>query len=257
MPPPHLIRAVALDLWGTLIADAPGGGRRRMQRRERMLRTAYEQAGAGDAAAEAVPVAIRDAIQELVAAHQSNVDLSGEDRINAVRRSMLRQCPNTVESPELLTVLAEAIGESASWEPPEIIGGVEAELDCLKQHGLRLAVVSNTGLAPGRRVEAALVARGFDRWIDHWIWSDEVLSWKPGQAIFTAALDALDVTAEQAAFVGDTPEADILGARHADFAASVQVGGKRDPSILPDIHLPSLAGLSGALQDAGLLHPDP
>lgn len=222
-----------------------------------MLRTAYEQAGAGETAAEAVPVAIRDAIDALVVAHQSNVDLSGDDRFNAVRRSMLRQCPNTVESPELLTVLAEAIGESASWEPPEIIGGVEAELDCLKRHGLRLAVVSNTGLAPGRRVEAALVARGFDRWIDHWIWSDEVLSWKPGQAIFSAALDALDVTAEETAFVGDTPEADVLGAQHANFAASVQVGDKRDPAVKPDIHLPTLGGLTNALQELGLLNPGP
>ncbi len=218
-----------------------------------MLCRAYEQAGAGSGAAAAVPLAIREAIDELVVAHQSNIDLSGDDRINAVRRSMLRQCPNTLESDELLAALNEAIGESASWEQPDIISGVEAELDCLKQYGLRLAVVSNTGLAPGRRVERALIERGFDRWIDHWIWSDEVLSWKPGQAIFEAALDALGLEAGQAAFVGDTPEADILGARHADFAACIQVGDKADPAVQPDIHLPTLAGLTSALEAKQLL----
>ncbi len=224
-----------------------------MQRREAQLTAAYEQAGAGSGAGQAVPKAIRHAIDALVVAHQSNIDLSGQDRLDAVRRSMLDQCPDTVESDELLEALIGAVCESASWEPPDLIAGVEAELDALKARGLNLAVVSNTGLAPGRYVEQALLARGFDRWIDHWIWSDDVLSWKPGQAIFQAALRALGCAAGQAAFVGDTPEADILGSRHAGFVVSVQVGGKSDTAIQPDIALPSLKGLTAALSDAGLL----
>jgi len=249
------LRAVALDLWGTLIVDAPGGGRRRMRRREARLTRAYEAAGAGPGAAAAVPRAIRHAIDELVIAHQSNVDLSGEDRVNAVRRSMLEQCPVTVEDDALLQELTGAICESASWEPPDVIGGVEQELDELKRRNLNLAIVSNTGLAPGRYVERALVARGFGRWIDCWIWSDDVLSWKPGQAIFAAALDALGTTAAETVFVGDTPEADILGSRHAGFALSVLVGGKAEAGIVPDIELPSIKGLTASLVEAGVLSP--
>ncbi len=253
MPPAHTIRAVALDLWGTLIVDAPGGGRRRMRHRERLLSEAYQRAGAGSGAIEAVPKAIRFAIDQLVVAHQSNIDLSGDDRLNAVRTSMLQQCPGTVEDGELLAALIEGVCESARWEPPNIIDGVLRELAELKSRGIELAVVSNTGLAPGRHVERALVERGLDRWIEHWIWSDDVLSWKPGAAIFEAALDALGVEPGLAAFVGDTPEADILGAQHANFAAAVQVGDKVDPAVRPDIHLSSVAGLAGALESNGLL----
>ena len=224
-----------------------------MRRREARLAAAYERAGAGPGAAEAVPRAIRHAIEALVVAHQSNIDLSGEDRLNAVRRSMLEQCPGTVEDDNLRAELISSVCESASWEPPDIIAGVEQELERLKQHGLRLAVVSNTGLAPGRYVERALVGRGFDRWIDHWIWSDDVLSWKPGQAIFEAALRALSTSAEETAFVGDTPEADILGSRHAGFAVSVLVGNKSEEAILPDIALPSVKGLTDALSERGYL----
>lgn len=249
------LRAVALDLWGTLIVDAPGGGRRRVRRREARLTRAYEAAGAGPAAAAAVPRAIRHAIDELVVAHQSNVDLSGEDRIDAVRRSMLEQCPATVEDDALLEELTGAICESASWEPPDLIDGVEQELDELKRRDLSLAVVSNTGLAPGCYVERALVARGFDRWIDHWIWSDDVLSWKPDQAIFSAALESLGTTADETAFVGDTPEADILGSLHAGFAVSILVGDKAEEAIAADIELPSIKGLTDALTSAGLLSP--
>ena len=226
-----------------------------MRRREARLTEAYLRAGAGPGAAAAVPRAIRYAIDELVVAHQSNIDLSGEDRVNAVRRSMLEQCPGTVEDDGLVAELIGAVCESARWEPPEIIDGVEDELNGLKHQGLCLAVVSNTGLAPGRYVEEALVERGFDRWIDHWIWSDDVLSWKPGRAIFEAALQSLGTSAEETAFVGDTPEADILGSRHAGFAVSVQVGDKAEAAIVPDIELPSLKGLSDALSEAGLLAP--
>ena len=224
-----------------------------MRRREEQLARAYERAGAGSGAADAVPGAIRAAIDALVVAHQTNIDLSGDDRINAVRGAMLEQCPSTVEDDALISEVINAVCESASWEPPDIIDGVEAELERLKRSGLTLAVVSNTGLAPGRYVERALVARGFDRWIDHWIWSDEVLSWKPGQAIFRATLDALGAEAAETAFVGDTPEADILGSQHAGFAASVLVGNKSEEAVRPDLALPSLPGLTDALRDAGLL----
>lgn len=224
-----------------------------MRRREARLTNAYERAGAGPGAGDAVPRAIRHAIDALVVAHQSNVDLSGDDRVNAVRRSMLEQCPDTVEDEALLDALIGAICESARWEPPDVIDGVEAELEELKQRGLSLAVVSNTGLAPGRYVEDALVARGFDRWIDHWIWSDEALSWKPGQAIFQTALDALKVSESQAVFVGDTPEADILGSRHAGFALSVLVGDKLETAIQAGLTLPSVKGLTDALVAAGQL----
>lgn len=224
-----------------------------MRRRESRLTRAYERAGAGPGAAAAVPTAIRHAIDALVVAHQSNVDLSGDDRVNAVRRSMLEQCPDTVEDDALLEELIVAICESASWEPPDIIDGVETELERLKQHGLVLAVVSNTGLAPGCYVERALLARGFDRWIDHWIWSDEVLSWKPGPAMFQATLDSLGTAADETAFVGDTPEADILGSQHAGFAVSVLVGSKAEAAVRPDIALPTLSGLTDALSEAGVL----
>ena len=251
--PPSAIRAVALDLWGTLIVDAPGGGRRRMQRRAERLTRAYERAGAGPGAGAAVPIAIRAAIDALVVAHQSNIDLSGDDRINAVRHSMLEQCPSIVENDALIAELINAVCESASWEPPDIIEGVEAELDRLKRCGLKLAVVSNTGLAPGCYVERALVARGLGRWIDHWIWSDEVLSWKPGEAIFQATLNALGTAAGETIFVGDTPEADILGSQHAGFAVSVLVGDKGDEAVRPDLALPSLRGLADALSQADIL----
>lgn len=219
-----------------------------MLTREQQLSAAYERAGAGPGSAAAVRPAIREAIDALVVAHQSNIDLSGQERLDTFRAAMLERCPDTVEDDQLLSAVEHAICESAAWEPPDIIDGAEEALTELCARGLRLAVVSNTGLAPGRYVEQALLARGFGRWIDAWIWSDDVRSWKPGPAIFDAALTALAAPASETAFVGDTPEADILGAIHANFALTVLVGDKRDSAIKPDLTLSSVATLPEALQ---------
>lgn len=218
-----------------------------MRERERRLTAAYLAAGAGPDAAEAVPNAIQAAIDALVVAHQDNIDLSGAERIDAFRAEMLRRCPQTVENSELNAEIERAICESAAWEPPDLIAGAVDAVAALRRAGLRTAVVSNTGLAPGAYVERALRARALGPLIDHWIWSDEVRSWKPGQAIFRAALDALGVSAAETAFVGDTPEADVLGAQQAGFATVVQVGGKRAAGVEPDLQLASVAELPMAL----------
>ena len=218
-----------------------------MRERERRLTAAYLAAGAGSGAAEAVPNAIQAAIDALVVAHQRNIDLSGDERIDAFRAEMRRRCPQTVENSELNAEIERAICESAAWEPPDLIAGAVDAVAALRRAGLRTAVVSNTGLAPGAYVERALRARALGPLIDHWIWSDEVRSWKPGQAIFRAALDALGVSASETAFVGDTPEADVLGAQQAGFATVVQVGGKRAAGVEPDLQLASVAELPMAL----------
>ena len=218
-----------------------------MRERERRLTAAYLAAGAGPGVAEAVPNAIQAAIDALVAAHQRNIDLSGDERIDAFRAEMRRRCPQTVENSELHAEIERAICESAAWEPPDLIAGAVDAVAALRRAGLRTAVVSNTGLAPGAYVERALRARALGPLIDHWIWSDEVRSWKPGQAIFRAALDALGVSASETAFVGDTPEADVLGAQQAGFATVVQVGGKRAAGVEPDLQLASVAELPMAL----------
>lgn len=80
-------------------------------------------------------------------------------------------------------------------------------LDHLREHGLKLGLVSNTGrdvddfLAHHAiRVDAALSSRVHGKV-------------KPHPTIFQAVLDRLGVPAECAAMVGDSPEDDLEGAR--------------------------------------------
>ena len=85
----------------------------------------------------------------------------------------------------------------------------------LRAAGLRLGVVSNSD----GRVEQALDAAGLRDYFDVVVDSALVGVEKPDPAIFRAALDALGVAPEEALYVGDLYEVDVVGARAAGIEA--------------------------------------
>ena len=85
----------------------------------------------------------------------------------------------------------------------------------LKAAGFLLGVVSNSE----GRVEEALAAAGLRQFFDVVVDSARVGIEKPDPRIFQAALEALSVSAEEALYVGDLYEVDILGAQSAGIDA--------------------------------------
>ena len=85
----------------------------------------------------------------------------------------------------------------------------------LRDAGLRLGIVSNSD----GRVEQALAAAGLRQYFDVVIDSSIFGSEKPDPAIFQAALDALGVAPEEALYVGDLYDVDVVGARAAGMEA--------------------------------------
>ena len=88
-------------------------------------------------------------------------------------------------------------------------------LERLRKAGLRLGIVSNSD----GRVDQALTAAGLRQYFDVVIDSSIFGSEKPDPAIFQAALDALGVAPEEALYVGDLYEVDVVGARAAGMEA--------------------------------------
>jgi putative hydrolase of the HAD superfamily len=97
-------------------------------------------------------------------------------------------------------------------------GTVEA-LDRLRAAGLRLGVVSNSDGRVAEALEAAGIRDRFDVILDSALVGVE----KPDPAIFRAALTALDVAPEEALFVGDLYDVDVVGARAAGIEAVLLV----------------------------------
>ena len=96
----------------------------------------------------------------------------------------------------------------------------------LRNAGLRLGIVSNSD----GRVEQALAAAGLRQYFDVVIDSSIFGTEKPDPAIFHAALDALGVAPEDALYVGDLYEVDVVGARAAGMEAVLLTSGEAQPA---------------------------
>jgi HAD superfamily hydrolase (TIGR01509 family) len=97
--------------------------------------------------------------------------------------------------------------------------GTAEALDRLRGAGLRLAVVSNSD----GRVEEALTAAGIRDHFEVVLDSALIGVEKPDPAIFRAALSALGVAPEEALYVGDLYDVDVVGARAAGIEAVLLV----------------------------------
>jgi putative hydrolase of the HAD superfamily len=96
-------------------------------------------------------------------------------------------------------------------------------LERLRSAGFRLGVVSNSD----GRVEQALQAAGLIDYFDVVIDSERLGIEKPDPAIFRAALDALSVRADEAIYIGDLYEVDVVGAQAAGIEAVLLTAGPR------------------------------
>jgi putative hydrolase of the HAD superfamily len=88
-------------------------------------------------------------------------------------------------------------------------------LRVLRAAGIRTAVVSNWDVSLHERLQET----GLAGLVDGALASAEVGAAKPDGAIFRAALELVGARPEQAWHVGDTPEADVVGARAAGLRA--------------------------------------
>jgi putative hydrolase of the HAD superfamily len=113
----------------------------------------------------------------------------------------------------------------------------------LREQRLKIGLVSNTG----RDLDAFVAHHALE--VDAAVGSGTHGKTKPHPAIFLAALEQLQVTPEEAAMVGDSPEDDVEGAQALGMRAFLVDREERFPDFegrLPDLlALPAALGLSG------------
>jgi HAD superfamily hydrolase (TIGR01509 family) len=114
---------------------------------------------------------------------------------------------------EVRSCLAQMHQERHLW--CGVAEGSAESLARLRAAGLRLGVVSNSD----GRVEEALQVAGLRQYFDVVIDSALVGFEKPDPRIFQAALARLGVAPEEALYIGDLYEVDVVGARAAGMEA--------------------------------------
>src|SRR5688572_5941894 len=101
--------------------------------------------------------------------------------------------------------------EHAAWEPSRRLGGTtHALLEALRSRGLKLGLVSNA-FDPAWLLHRDLEQMGIAERLDFAVFSSELGKRKPHPEIFERALDALEVDASEAMFVGDRLYEDVHG----------------------------------------------
>jgi putative hydrolase of the HAD superfamily len=152
---------------------------------------------------------------------------------------------------EVRDCLARMHGERHLW--CAVQAGSTESLARLRAAGLRLGVVSNSD----GRVEQALEAAGLRHYFDVVIDSALVGLEKPDPRIFQAALAALRVAPEEALYVGDLYEVDVLGAQAAGIRAILfgPPAGDTMPSCLTTSSIQDL--VNDLLSGETLVTPSP
>ncbi len=193
------VRAVTYDCWGTLLKDRNWKGA--MQTRISAL---VDSLDLDPAAAEAL-------LMEAWAKHDEawkQVETFGPGR-------MASYCleKHGIEDDEALAQLTQEFEEASLDAGVDAVEGALETIEALEENDIRIGLICDTGLTPGRVVRELLDKVGLLSHLEVHCFSDEVGVPKPGNDIFAKALAELGARPPEAAHVGDLKRTDISGAR--------------------------------------------
>lgn len=244
------LRAIVFDLWGTLMTERRSVfPQRALLRYEGVapilarhglaptLEEFTERHRASMAALAALQEEGRDVTQEERARH-----LLGQFDADAARRA----------TDEDVSAIIEAYGGPILGTPPDLLHGAAEAITEARARGLRVGLISNTGVSGGRHLRPVLEGHGLLGHFDSLLFSDELRRSKPHPEVFEAALRALDATPDEAVFVGDTPRYDVSPPRRLGWWV-VQVGDRDDGDPPAHVRIPGVGDLFPALEMLGVL----
>ncbi len=209
-----MIRAVTVDWWHTLAeppADwEPFAKRTRIEGIQAVLR-----AHGVECTLARLDIAYDLWTDHLARRWKRNEDLSGEQQI----ADLLASAGYDRVDGDAVAEIAGVIGRPLVDRPPPIHDGALDTLRSLRDRGVRLAIISNTGRTWGQFLRQVQEKVGMAGLFDHRTFSDEAHIRKPAPAIFDQTLAALDVGPDEVVHVGDDVTADVGGAKDAGMRA--------------------------------------
>ena len=225
-----MIRAVAFDLWETLITDTPDLSRAqkdlRLERMEAILRGAgYTQT------AERIDHAHR-------ASWQRCQDLYWSTDRDIPCRTQVEHFLELLDLPKEgmpIDALEDAYARAAVEILPQTVAAAPEVVGSLKHSGFKIGLISNTGRTPGYALREILDAHGFGRHFDAMVFSNEHGALKPQRSIFENLRESLNVAFEEMVFVGDNIYADVHGAQRCGMRAVHFIPLQRGTAVAPHV----------------------
>ncbi len=242
-----VLRAVLFDLGDTLVDLGEGRGSYEKRLLARMGHMYDVLAAAGATLPERASFCERLATDSEAQYHAALAQQQGIDIFTVLRRCF--QSAGIRVDDSMVEAAGEAYCTGGGAAPAPLRHGVIEVLQTLRARHVSLGAISNT-LQPARFMRASMIDRGLAEFLDVQIYSSDAGVAKPHPAIFRTALDALGVTADQAAYVGDRLEADVTGAQRIGMKGvliEVDHRVEEHPHIVPDAWIRELPELLDVL----------
>ena len=241
------LTAVTFDLWQTLLLDNRELGRARAQVRLDGAQGALSLEGE-TYDIEHIRQAYRACYRHCHRVREEGLDVSFREQvelfIDYIEPGLVQRLDAGVAQ-EIERVYADSIFD----HPPVLHPDALTTLQGVRDMGLRLGLISNTGMTPGVTFRQLLGQMGALEYFDVLTFSDEVKLTKPSCEIFEMTLRALDAEPVNTVHVGDHVKNDVEGAKRCGLR-TLWIEGfyeREDPSdssSQPDV---SVNGLGEAL----------
>ncbi|MDQ3283317.1 MAG: HAD family hydrolase [Acidobacteriota bacterium] len=212
-----MLKAIAFDLWETLITDTPELSREqerlRLTRMEEILRAhghAHE--------AERIERAYRALWSRCFELYWS-ADRDIDCRVQIVHFLEALELDAASFSESALRDLEEAYATATIEVPPALVEGAPELLRALKSRGFSIGLISNTGRTPGYALRRVLETLGLAEFIDVMVFSNEHGACKPQPSIFEELRRGLGVDYDEMVFIGDNLYVDVHGAQRCGMRA--------------------------------------
>jgi FMN phosphatase YigB (HAD superfamily) len=236
--------AVTFDLWNTLIAhDETYDDRIRAARiggildvlRQSDIDKTYEDVEAAYSGSDLV----------LAARWATDRDMDTAEQVEAMLR-----CLGLTPAPGLISAVSVPYADAVIHVEPFLVDGAKEALEEVRESGLRMALISNTGRTPGQAMRRVMRKLDILDYFPVTTFSNEVGYLKPSPVIFEKTLSQIGARPGRTVHVGDHDVLDVLGARNYGMK-SVRVlryAGSREAACPPDACIETLAELAGAIR---------
>ena len=246
----NAITAVTFDLWQTLILDNRELGLQRAQ-----VRLDGAQASLAGLGIELDPDHIREAYRGCYracrAVRDTNKDVSFRSQveifINLIEDGLVNRLPEPT-----IAAIERVYADSFFDYPPRFHDAARDTLESVHGMGLRIGLISNTGMTPGYTFREFLRRHNLLGYFDVLTFSDEVLLAKPSDEIFLMTVKSLAAQPDATIHVGDHVTNDVVGANRVGMK-SIWIRGfyepadPNDPDSQADAAVDDLSGVADAV----------
>ncbi|MCZ6539247.1 MAG: HAD family hydrolase [Chloroflexi bacterium] len=221
--------AITFDLWQTLIFEGDGSARSRQRRELRSESTVDALSGRGQSVdREAVNGAFMELGEQIAAGHDRGLDSYFDVWIERLIERLDPGMADRIGATGLEAV-GRVIDQAFTDSPPQLLEGSLELLDALSARGLKMGLISNTGLTSLGTYEQWFRKIGLLGRLDHISLSTDLALAKPAKTIFDLTLNALGVLPARALHVGDNMHTDVAGAEAAGMSTVWVRGGFASP----------------------------